>query len=131
MINTYEGYLHNSTGSTLKIEEALQIYEHMAASIEKCQMENKIELWQDCLKIAAEYSKIRNDWEFMTREEKINEDEERTLKHNSFITHLNILSRISVNEGTDYSWREKLGDDRKRIGDFACFISYITGISNR
>ncbi len=50
MINTYEGYLHNSTCSTLKIEEALQIYEEMAASIEKCQVEDKIELWQDCLK---------------------------------------------------------------------------------
>ena len=47
MINTYEGYLHNSTGSTLKIEEALQIYGEMAAGIEKCLIENKVELWQE------------------------------------------------------------------------------------
>ena len=39
---------------------------------------------------------------------------------------------LSANkEGMDISWREDLGDERKRIGDFACFVTYITGISNR
>ena len=48
-----------------------------------------------------------------------------------FITSLNTLARIVKNEGGDASWRAQLGDYRKRIGDFACFVSYITGISNR
>ncbi len=131
MINTYEKYLKHSAGNCLTIEDALQIYNEMAASIEKCQLEDKMDFWNECLQKAAEYIKIRNDWELMSREERMDEDESRSLVHNSFIAGVNILSRIAGNEGIDNSWRDKLGDDRKRIGDFACFISYITGISNR
>lgn len=55
----------------------------------------------------------------------------RSMKHDAFITSLNVLARIAEKEGIDNSWRDDLGEDRKRIGDFACYISYITGISNR
>ena len=41
------------------------------------------------------------------------------------------LARIVEHDGGDAYWRLQLGDNRKRIGDFACFVSYITGISNR
>ncbi len=131
MIHTYEKYLKHPTGNSLKIEDALQIYEEMAASFEKCRLEDKMDFWNECLKKAAEYTKIRNDWEFMSREEKADDDGRRSLVHNSFITSINVLSRIAGNEGIDNTWREKLGDDRKKIGDFACFISYMTGVSNR
>ena len=131
MINTYKAYLNHSAGNIITIDEALTIYEKMAESIEKCTLEDKMDFWNDCIKKAAVYSKIRNDWENMGREEKMIADEGRTLAHNGFITSINVLSRIVGNEGIDNSWREELGDERKRIGDFACFIAYITGISNR
>lgn len=38
----------------------------------------------------------------------------------------NTIFILAQNEGVDNSWREKLGDERKRIGNFACFVSYIT-----
>ena len=131
MINTYEEYLKHPKGQILKIEEALQIYRKMTESIQQCNLEDKMDFWNDCLRRAAEYTKIRNDWELMSREEKMDADSGRTLSHDGFITSLNVLSRIAEREDIDNSWREELGENRTRIGDFACFISYITGISNR
>ena len=131
MINTYEKYLKHPAGHILTIEDAMQIYSKMCTSISRCNMEDKMDFWNDCLKMASEYTKIRNEWELMNREEKMDADRVRSLTHDSFITSLSVLSRIAAKEEIDNSWREELGDDRKRIGDFACFISYITGISNR
>ena len=131
MINTYEAYLKHPAGNILTVEEALRIYEEMAKSIEQCRLEDKMDFWNDCLKKAAKYTKIRNDWEIMSREEKMDTDSSRTSAHDSVITAVNILSRIAEQEGVDNSWRKELGDNRKRVGDFACFIAYITGISNR
>lgn len=131
MINTYEEYLNSPDGNILTMEEALQIYTRMANCISRCTLEDKMDFWNDCLKKAAEYTIIRNNWERMSREEKMDADEGRTLKHDGFITSLNILSRIAQKEGVDSSWRDELGEERKRIGDFACFVTYITGISNR
>ena len=131
MINTYESYLKHPAGQIITMEDALRIYEKMAESISKCKSDDKMDLWNDCLKRAADYTKIRNDWERMSREEKMDTDSLRTATHDGFITSLNILSRIAAQEGVDHSWREELGEERKRIGDFACFITYITGISNR
>ena len=67
----------------------------------------------------------------MSIEEKIEEDCARTGIHDGFITSVNMLARMAEKEGIDASWREELGEERKRIGDFACFVTYITGISNR
>ena len=86
---------------------------------------------KDMVDKANKYTSIRCKWEFMTNEERMEEDSMRTALHNSFITSINIVSRILVSEGIDVSWREKLGDDRKIVGDFACFISFMIGITNR
>ena len=43
---------------------------------------------------------------------------------------LGCLDRCNA-EGIETPWREQLGEARKRIGDFACFVSYIAGINNR
>ena len=67
----------------------------------------------------------------MNTEEKMAADDGRTQAHNVVITSLNTLARIVENEGGDASWMSQLGDYRKRVGDFACFVSYITGICNR
>jgi len=33
--------------------------------------------------------------------------------------------------GEDNSWRMKLGDDRKDLGDFACYLHCLLGILSR
>lgn len=130
-MNTYEAYLDHTHGNTLPVEEALQLYSDMVSSFEKWSLEDKDELWEDFLKDSTEYAHTRAKWEFMTKEEKAEADPGRTTRHNSCIDHLNIFARNIEKEGIDCSWRKKLGDDRKRIGDFICFVTYITAISNR
>jgi hypothetical protein len=33
-----------------------------------------------------------------------------------------------IKNGEHASWRKELGDDRKVIGDFACYISYVLSL---
>ena len=129
MINTYETYLKQP--DALKMEDALRIYTEMTECISKCSAEDKMEFWNEFLMNAAEYTNIRNRWETMSLEEKIEQDKSRSLCHEGFMTSLNIISRLAKQEDIDISWWEELGQDRKRRGDFACFVTYITGISNR
>ena len=131
MFNTYADYLKHPAGNILTMEDALRIYTQMTECISKCTLEDKMDFWNDFLKRAAKYTDIRNRWELMSREERIDADAGRTATHDGFITSVNVLSRIAEQEGIDHSWREELGEDRKRIGDFGCFVAYITGISNR
>ena len=58
-------------------------------------------------------------------------DPERTRAHNALIDCCNILSRNMRTAGEDNSWRVALGDDRKAIGDFACLLHCLLGISAR
>jgi len=55
----------------------------------------------------------------------------KTVSHDAFIDSCNILSRNMAKAGEDNSWREVLGDNRKEIGDFACYLSCILGIKAR
>jgi len=83
------------------------------------------------LKKACAYASVRQQWEFWNNEEKLENDPSRTIKHNAFIDSVNILARLINSDGIETPWREQLGDQRKRVGDFACFVAYIVGISNR
>jgi hypothetical protein len=44
---------------------------------------------------------------------------------------MNIISRNRAMEDEDNSWRAALGDDRKIIGDSACYIHCFLGIGAR
>lgn len=130
-MNTYEEYLKNDKGNILKIEDALEIYTGMMESIEASACDDKEELWSMYLEMALKYTTIRCNWETMTREDMIEADAGRTTTHNTLISRTDMLARNLGKDGTDVSWREKLGSQRTRIGDFACFVVYMTGISNR
>lgn len=80
---------------------------------------------------ALEYSRIRAQWMVMTIDQKKEMDQRRTLAHNSFIDACNIMSRNMGKNDEDNSWRADLGDDRKIIGDFACYIHCFLGIEAR
>ena len=127
----YDSYLKHSAGATLPVEEALQIYNDILESVRMCKVEDKDEFVGEFVKKACNYAKERLDWEFYSREEQMAADQGRTIKHNAFIDSVNILARLLNSDGIETPWRERLGDERKRIGDFACFVAYIVGISNR
>ena len=130
-MNTYEEYLDHKAGNILTMEDALSIYTRMANAIAKCEHEAKTELWDDFIVRSYKYTLVRCKWEFMEYQERIDADPGRTRMHDTVIDSIEILARLAAKEGMDTSWRDDLGGERKRMGDFACFVTYITGISNR
>ncbi len=130
-MNTYEGYLNHKAGCIITFEECLEIYTKLVESISSCTAEDKLDFWNEFINRAAKYTFIRNQWETMSTEEKMAADDGRTQAHQVVIVSINKLARLVESDGGDASWRSQLGEERKRIGDFACFVSYITGISNR
>ena len=90
-----------------------------------------IELKDEMIYLAIRYSRIRVDWKISDTLQRIEMDESRTRCHNAFIDACNILSRNMEKSGEYTKWREKLGNDRKVIGDFACFIHYMLGVESR
>ena len=74
------------------------------------------ELWDDLMKNAIEYASVRIQWLTFAREERMEKDLVRTLVHNSLISSLNVLSRNLHKIEKDISWREKIGEDRKKLG---------------
>jgi len=89
--------------------------------------ELKISLYE----YAIRYSRLRIDQLFASDEQKKILEEERKRAHNAFIDACNIMSRNMIKKGEDVSWRKELGDDRKVIGDFACYINYALGLKAR
>ncbi len=93
--------------------------------------QNILPLRRDLFVKAAEYAQIRALWQLSSREQRDSMDQHRTIAHNAFIDACNILSRNMATAGEDNSWRAELGDDRKTIGNFACFIHCFLGIEGR
>ena len=130
-MDTYDICLKHEAGNVLPVEEAIEIYNSLVQSVALCTNEYTEEIVNELIEKSIKYSVVRAKWEVWDRETKIKEDEGRTLKHNSVIDAFNILARLIKSEDIDISWRDRLGDDRKRIGDFACFLTYMVGINNR
>lgn len=83
------------------------------------------------IRAAARYSGLRNNWYLASTEEKIDLDDERKIAHEAFIGWCDIMARNMREKGENFSWRSKLGNDRKLIGDFACYISLFVSLEAR
>lgn len=125
----YNNYLERAN-DTLSIERANDIFVRIHNSINDTDEDAK-ELYEDFLDGAFKYASIRSLWLTMSKDEKMERDKERTLKHDSVINRINILARYLEKSGNDISWRTELGDSRKRIGDFACYIALFYGLEAR
>ena len=88
-------------------------------------------LLEQFLKDAVQYAHIRAEWYFKSRKKKIHADQARTAAHNSFISSCNILARYMKNNNLESTWREEIGEDRKVIGDFACYLHCLLGLRSR
>lgn len=132
-MNSFESY--RKWTDSLSMDEFLSIHERMLASIGNDGEAG--EMFDRLMECAVSYADIRARWTLMSNEEKRGADEGRTLKHNALIAKFNILARFLDKTGRDISWRDDLGyteDDpqnRRRIGDFACWLVFIAGINAR
>jgi hypothetical protein len=80
---------------------------------------------------AVAYAHLRACWQLSTVEERHAMDAERTVAHDAFIEACATMARAMAEEQEDCSWHGELGDDRKEIGDFACYVHLILGLVAR
>ena len=131
MVCTYEEYLKQPKAITFG---KMQIF-HAEMLAEIGADVDALELYDELIKIATRYAAIRANWLLLSREEKSEQDSGRTSCHNSVITHFNMLVRYLKQQGKAAAWRDELGYEedkpynRKAIGDFACYLACVDGIS--
>ncbi len=102
-----------------------------AAVFEAIERSSDAELKRQLYRKAVDYAMIRAEWYFCAVAERAERDRARSAAHDSFIDTCNILSRAMNRAKEDNSWRAALGNDRKRIGDFACYVTYRLGVLMR
>lgn len=121
---------------SLSVEEADQIYGKIQSQMDLSD-EDDHDIIEMVLTSARKYADKRAEWILLTRKERQDKDESRSLAHDSFIRNIDILARYMEGKGGDASWRDDLGDlkkdpsYRKRIGDFACFLVLFAGLEAR
>lgn len=108
----------------LSIELAQEIF----AAVESTSL---LKLKQELFSLAIDYAEMRSRWPLLSFEERRERDKTRSLAHQAFMNACNILSRNMAHAGEDNAWREQLGDDRRIIGDFACYTSWLLGMRGR
>lgn len=131
-LRTYDDYM--KMPDALPFEEAGILYRQIIDNA-NTEDEDFEELWQDLMEACVRYAQIRGNWQLISREERMETDDNRTACHNSVITRMNALARCMKMKGWDDGWRERLGADerlhRKRIGDFACYLAYVYSVNAR
>ena len=110
----------------LQYEAARKLYEEISEKAAKTTIEGFDEFYQDFLRDAVEYAKTRTAWSFMDREERMEDDKGRTIKHDAYMSMLGAVCRNLGVEGID-----ELMPDRKMKGDFACYIALFLALEQR
>lgn len=112
----------------LEFNEAMELYEEILK--EACEEDVLYqEAWDNALGAMLDYGSLRSHWKVTPKEDRDNDN--RTVKHDNVIHSLDRLAEVSKAKGCKAVWRERLGDQRKRIGDFACYVSLIYGLFAR
>ena len=127
MVYTYQDY--KGRVNEITIEECMEL--HQMIKYEIRDDEEAEEIYADLLEKALDYIPYRVRWTYKDREWRNRYDESRTMCHDSLITHFNMLARYLQQQGRSAEWRDKLGDDRRRIGDFAGYLVYAQSIGGR
>ena len=132
-INTFSEYLKEP--HSLTMAQMQQFHEEMVEEIGKDP--DARELYDDLVDASTKYAAIRAAWNYMSREDKINQESIRTSYHNSVIIKFNVLDRCLRKKKKKAEWRDRLGyeeDDRyfrKTIGDFGCYIVFVNSVCAR
>ncbi|WP_414047656.1 hypothetical protein ACMGE7_01910 [Macrococcus equi] len=130
MIPTYDKAKEQK--DLLDFETAHGIYAKMIAEINLNDSEFK-EYWDEFIDSCINYSNFRSLCLTLSREEK-NEndfDAKRTKTHDGLFKNLNVIKRYLEHEDKNTDWFDEITEERKRIGDFVNFISYIYALNAR
>ena len=121
LFSTYEDY--KSMPGSLTPEEMAGLHKQI---LDDAKLDaDSADLFKNVFAAAVKYSQSRAGWPLWDREKRMGEDSARTSRHNQVIDSLNILARYLKAQGKAAMWRDVLGEDRKRIGDFACYLVFV------
>ena len=129
----YEDYLKSN--KSISFEEALNLHNQMLEEIGSDEM--AVELYKSLSAKASRYSGFRSEWVTLSKEQKMDIDSSRTSCHDAMIIEFNKLARYLRSVGREAEWRDNLGEEkddpynRKKIGDFGCFIAFINALNAR
>lgn len=127
MLSTYEDY--QTMPGSLTIEEMAALHKEI---VDEADLDaDSADLYKNLITAAVKYSQSRAGWPLWDREKRMAEDSTRTSRHNQVIDSVNILARYLQSQGKPAAWRDVLGDDRKQIGDFACYLVFIGSLNAR
>ena len=133
MITTYSEYLEKP--SVLTFEDMNRLHEVMLAGVRS--LEGGEEAYDKLVRAGTNYIDTRAGWKLMPKPVRKERNDERTARHNAVIIALDELADKMKEAGLDTAWREEIGyeaDDkvnRKRCGDFGCYIAFINSINAR
>lgn len=122
----YDKYL--KAPDSISFEEAMKIYGEI---VEEAPDGNQAfdEAWDNAIEKMTAYADLRAHWKITPKPQRNND--QRTVKHDNVIASLDQLAECMKEQNLNADWREELGNQRKRIGDFACYVSLIYGLSAR
>lgn len=128
MIPTYSEL--SDKNNILTFNESNEIYNEVISVLNQLNSE-EMGYWDEFITSCIEYAEIRSTWLYLSRQEKLDKDALRTAMHNTVIRNLTVLKRVIEHRNENIEWYNRFNDDRKKIGDFACYISYIHSLSSR
>ncbi len=132
-IFTYREYLEKP--KALTVDEMQKLHEQLLAEIKDD--DKAVAMYEGFIVTAVKYADIRASWKLIPKEQRSSINDQRTACHNQLIVHFDEIAKQLRAAGKPAQWREELGYEevdkynRKRIGDFACYISFIHGINAR
>ena len=130
MFMSYERYLREP--KSLTVEKMRTLQEEILGEI--ASDSEAQEIYENLVAVATRYAGIRAEWRLWDGITKIERDDIRTSCHNSLIVKFDMLARHLKTRGKDAAWRDVLGykkDDRKTIGDFACYLVFVNSLNAR
>lgn len=133
MTNTYSNYLTQQ--DTLSFDQATALFTDLLEQADTKHADFQF-LWEDIVRACAHYTQVRSEWHVTDLETKGRIGRNRTSAHNVVINNLVALERFMSNQGWHTDWATELGlsqadTRRKRIGDFANYITYVTALNGR
>jgi len=133
IVAVYEDYKKLPGSLTFKEMEEM----HAGIAEEIGDDPDSLELYGELLKKAGDYLSIRNEWRMLSLHEKCENDGARTVCHDSVLICIKALSRCLRSRGKAVKWLDTLGDlekdpgNRRRWGDFACYLAFINSVNGR
>lgn len=129
---TYQDF--TKTNGHLSVGEAEKVYQTILNSVETKTPEFEA-LWQEMIITAIKYGITRAQWLTLNEQDQQKNEAKRTEMHNDLIFNITMLHSYFAQQGWDVSWINLflVNDDidRKRIGDFGCYLAYVYSVNAR